>query len=128
MTNVIPEILFRSARPGYDGKEVSQAEVDAWIAKAKAHGIQTILCLLDDPQLAFYTAVPGGLLDYYRQAGFAVIARPVKDYQFPEVSSGMLATVHADFLGAAKPLLVHCSAGIVRTGAVIRHLLRKHCE
>ena len=125
---MIPNLLFRSARPGYSGKQVTKARVDTWIAKAKAHGIQTILCLLDDAQLAFYTAIPGGLLDYYRHAGFAVISRPVKDYQYPKVSSDMLATVQADFLGATKPLLVHCSAGIVRTGAVIRHLLQKHCE
>jgi Tyrosine phosphatase family len=125
MIEVIPGILFRSARPGYNGKLVTEAEVARWVTEAMTHGIKTILCLLDHAQLAYYGSVPGGLLGYYRQAGFAVVHLPVADHQRPAVPPEVLAIAYSDFLSAQKPLLVHCSAGFDRTGAVVNYLLEK---
>ena len=36
MTEVIPEILFRSGRPGYPSRSVAEAEVAEWVAWAKS--------------------------------------------------------------------------------------------
>ena len=125
MREVIPGILFRSGRPGYDGKRVSEAAVAEWCARANGHGIQTIMCLLDDEQLAYYKDVPGELLGYYKRADFVVLHHPVKDHQKPAVPLAVLAKAHVDFLAAIKPVLVHCSAGCDRTGAVVDYLVSK---
>ena len=103
MREVIPGILYRSGRPGYPCESVAEAAVAEWIARARSHRIQTILCLLDEKQLAYYTEVPGGLLDYYRQAGFVVLHHPVEDHQEPAVPSAVLAKAHVDFLAATRP-------------------------
>ena len=103
MFEVIPGILFRSARPGYPSRSVAEAKVAEWVGRAWSRGIQTILCLLDDQQLAYYTEVPGGLLGYYHQAGFVVLHHPVEDHQEPAVPSAVLAKAHVDFLAATRP-------------------------
>ena len=125
---VIPGILFRSARPGYPSRTVAEAEVAEWVGRARSRGIQTILCLLDDQPLAYYPEVPGGLPDYYRQAGFVVLHHPVQDHRkppLPVVPPEVLVSAYSDFLKAAKPMLVHCSSGCDRTGAVVDYLVSK---
>ena len=123
METVIEGKLIRSERPGYPDHDVGAAAVDTWIAQARAAGVRTILCLLGEKQLAYYSRLGnGGLLGRYRDAGFAVVHRPVCDHMTPPVPADVLARIPSDFLEAKLPLLVHCSAGIDRTGAVVRHL------
>jgi len=126
ITVVVPEMLLRGCRPGYPSKDVDAKTVDAWIAEANEAKVRTILCLLDDAQLEYYRQVgAGGLLSRYHAAGFAVIHRPVADHQRPAVSDELLQRIAADFLAAELPLLIHCSAGMDRTGAVIEYLAHK---
>jgi hypothetical protein len=66
------------------------AAVDAWIDRARAAGVASILCPLDDTQLRLYTDCPGGLLQRYRDAGFVVGHLPVADHCEPPLSDEQL--------------------------------------
>ena len=117
--------LFSSSRPGYDhGRNASVAAkaVEDWIGAAKSQGVKSIVCLLNEQHLKLYGALPGGLLQAYRDAGFEVGHVPVVDHQRPPLSAEELAVVERKFEELPKPVLVHCSAGIDRTGAAVRHL------
>ena len=117
---IIPGLLYSATRPGHPSKKVGEAEVEHWCAEAKELRIRTIVCLLDDKQLPFYSTVTGGLLGYYRGAKFDVIHRPTKDHT--KVGEELLSLIYSDFLMAEKPVLVHCSAGQGRTREVIGYL------
>lgn len=126
MECVVPDILWRSSRPGYGLTDVGGDQVAKWIEDAQACGVRTILCLLNEEQLAYYGRVPGGLLGAYRHAGFAVVHRAVEDHLRPPMPPVLLDRIASDFLTSRLPMLVHCSAGIDRTGAVVRHLVEGH--
>lgn len=121
----IPDLLFATSRPGYDygaNEPVSLEVVSQWIAEAKSVGAKSILCLLNEQHLKLYGGLPTELLQAYRDAGFEVGHVPVVDHQRPPLSGNELKAVEQFFNELPKPVLIHCSAGIDRTGASVRHL------
>ena len=121
---VLPELLAKSPRPGYPGREGTSKEVvDEWIENVRAMGVRSIICFLSDHQLAFYSGLPSGLIQHYRDAGFDVAHIPEDDYKRPPLSEEGAREAVAAFGRLEKPVLVHCSAGLARTGMAIDAIL-----
>jgi protein tyrosine phosphatase (PTP) superfamily phosphohydrolase (DUF442 family) len=121
----IPDQLARAPRPGYEpggGRPVAKADVDAWIADVRAHGIASIICLLAEEHLGLYADLGADLPSYYRRQGFAVAHVPAVDHRMPPLDASTLARIVDAYAALPKPVLVLCSAGVDRTGSAIRHL------
>jgi protein-tyrosine phosphatase len=122
----VDDILARSSRPGYPSHHVNQDAVDAWLADVKGMGVASILCLLSDKQIGYYRTLPGGLLAHYRQQGFTVEHIAIEDPAesprgYDQIEANAWAICQA-FDRLPKPVLVHCSAGLDRTGYAIRFI------
>ncbi|MHB0923983.1 MAG: protein-tyrosine phosphatase family protein [Bellilinea sp.] len=127
MKTYIPDQLYQSPRPNPGSHQPSIGDVENWIEAAKMVGIRTIICLLTDNQLEYYSHLPNGLLDIYRESGFNVIHRPITDPVYDSMGWQELAEnlprIYQDYLAADKPVLIHCSAGVDRSPKAAEYIV-----
>ena len=123
--SLLDDIVYGAARPGYGSQRVDDDEVTAWIDHMRANGVSRVLCLLDDQQLAYYASP---LVARYRHAFDAVHHLPIEDYGLPDMAM-LDATIASlrDAEAKGRRVVVHCSAGMGRTGIVLSAwLIRRH--
>jgi protein-tyrosine phosphatase len=115
------KLIFGSQRPGNPGKFILRQVVDDWVAFMKGQGIQRIVCLLPEEELKYYP-LEGGLLGLYAEVfgPDKVLWAPTPDMQLPtgEAVRHILYFLHAAVEKKEK-VVVHCSAGLGRTGLVL---------
>lgn len=125
--------LFKSSRPGYPngdhGPVVGERCVNDTIARWKSGGITHILCLQpDEEQLRQYGK---RLTRWYRREGLHVIEFPIGDFGVPRLDQiiPIVRKARTIIMDEGNRLLVHCSAGMGRTGMMLSCLamyMRKH--
>ncbi len=125
---VIDKQLARGRRPGCSGERglhASCREVDASVEVARSFGVKSIICLLADDQLVLYLELSSELVGYYWQADFSVAHVPTEDHQWPPPTETHLERILEAYHSLSKPVLVHFSEGIDRTGLAVEYISKR---
>jgi protein-tyrosine phosphatase len=111
--------VFGAPRPGFPLRLVPASEVDAWLAFMTFRSIRRVVCLLPARQLAYYDDLLGRYAAHF--GAERTCLAPIPDLALADLST--LTSTILPFLFEAdrtgERTVVHCSAGIGRTGHVL---------
>ena len=119
-------VLARGSRPGWWDERDLALVVREWTARVRAMGVRSIVCFLSTEELIrFYGTQGVNLFAAYREVGFQLAHIPVTDHEEPPLEATDLFQLRAALASLPPPWLVHCSAGIDRTGCAVKHLVSR---
>ncbi len=89
-------------------------------------GIDIVLVLAEMHEILVYTNQ--NLLDYYKSKGLLVLHFPISDYHVPEDYNKFNEVILRVMKQAesGRNIVVHCLAGVGRTGLVLAAIAKKH--
>lgn len=111
--------IFRSPMPF-----TAQDPGNTLFKQYQDQGIEVVVLLVEDEQSLFRSG--RDLRQFYLDQGMEVIHLPIPDFQVPTLES-LEAAVHATIerAHAGKNIVVHCYAGLGRTGMFLACLARR---
>ena len=111
--------VYGACTPGWHSAAGHDVAIDDWVEFMRAEGIERVCCLLTGCKLDDCGAILGRYGEVFGET--KVLHAPVRDHHLvPEdVLVGEILPFLAESRAAAEPVVVHCLAGIGRTGQVL---------